>query len=72
VGQKQEALAALARDGGDAAVVPRIVEALNVVGKSVGLEVVASEVPESELESGLRGGRRFDLLVAPIRRVRWA
>ena len=43
------------------AVVPKIVEALNAVGKAVGLEVVAKERPESELEAELRAGRRFDL-----------
>jgi len=43
------------------AAAPRVVEALNAVGKAVGLEVVASERPESELEAELRAGRRFDL-----------
>src|SRR5207248_549597 len=39
------------------AVVPKIVEAFRVVG----VEIVATERPESELESELRAGRRFDL-----------
>ena len=39
------------------AVVPRIVESLALVG----IAVVATERPESELESSLRAGRRFDL-----------
>ena len=39
------------------AVVPKLVEAFQLVG----VEVVATERPESELESGLRSGRRFDL-----------
>lgn len=38
-------------------IVPRILEAL----RGTGLEIRASERPESELEAGLRSGRRFDL-----------
>jgi peptide/nickel transport system substrate-binding protein len=38
-------------------IVPRILEAL----RGTGLEINAIERPESELESGLRSGRRFDL-----------
>ena len=39
------------------AVVPRLVEAFRLAG----VEVVASERPESELEAELRAGRQFDL-----------
>jgi len=42
------------------AVVPKLLEAFGAF-KDVGLEVAAVERPESELESGLRSGRRFDL-----------
>ena len=39
------------------AVVPKIVDALRLVG----VEIVAAERPEAELEAELRSGRRFDL-----------
>ena len=47
------------------AVAPKIVDAWNLVGKAVGLEVVAKERPESELEAGLRRGGGSTWRIAP-------
>jgi peptide/nickel transport system substrate-binding protein len=49
------------------AVVPHLVETLRAVGSPVGLKVEAVELPESQLESELRGGRKFDMAYRVLR-----
>lgn len=49
------------------AVVPSIVEAIRAAGAPVGLKIEATEWPESQLESALRAGRRFDLAYRVLR-----
>jgi peptide/nickel transport system substrate-binding protein len=49
------------------AAAPRIVETLRAVGQPAGLKIEAVELPESRLESELRGGRKFDLAYRVLR-----
>ena len=49
------------------AAVPFILESIRAVGLPVGLKIEAVEVPESQLESELRAGRRFDLAYRVLR-----
>jgi peptide/nickel transport system substrate-binding protein len=49
------------------AVVPRLLEAIRAVGLPVGLKIEGVEVPESQLESELRAGRKFDMAYRVLR-----
>ena len=49
------------------AAVPSSLESIRAVGLPVGLKIEAVEVPESQLESELRAGRKFDLAYRVLR-----
>jgi peptide/nickel transport system substrate-binding protein len=49
------------------AAIPFLVEAINSAGLPSSLKIQAIERPESQLESELRGGRRFDLAYRALR-----